>query len=81
MFGALSAVGDATGGSSSNDETATGMNDPDEEPHPPLDKLKAKRRGEAVLGASRDYRERGQGNQWRIKDHQRGGGGGQCGGG
>ena len=34
--------GDTTGGSSSNAQTATGMDDPNEEPHPPLNGLKAK---------------------------------------
>ena len=38
IFGALSAGGDTTGGSSSNAET----DNPDEEPHPPLDEMKAK---------------------------------------
>ena len=37
IFGALSAGGDATGGSSSNAET----DNPDEESHPSLDELKA----------------------------------------
>ena len=42
IFGALSAGGDTTGGSSSNAETTTGMDNPDEESHPPLNKLKPK---------------------------------------
>ena len=42
MFGTLSAGGDATGGSSSSAATATGIDDPDVDPHPPLDQLKAK---------------------------------------
>ena len=33
------------------------MNDPDEEPHPPLDKLKAKCSGEAVLVSSGGARQ------------------------
>ena len=42
MFGALSVGGDTTGRRSSNAETATGLDNPDEELHPPLDELKAK---------------------------------------
>ena len=40
IFGALYAGGDATGGRSSNAGTDNGMEDPDEDPHPPLDELK-----------------------------------------
>ena len=44
MFGALSAGGDTTVGSSSNAnaETAAGMDNPDKEPDLPLDELKTK---------------------------------------
>ena len=42
VFGALSAGGDTTSRSSSNAETVTGIDNPDEKPYPPLDELKAK---------------------------------------